>query len=445
MTRKARFRSSIVAVLVPLSIVATGALGCLLVMYGLNLLTPRVLPPEGVPESNSAGQLSGAIPADPVRPALEVGAAVSPLQVVPGEEVTYSITVSNVGELDLALFIVTDSLEGDLLPAFPLTLAAGASRGRTLPWVIPSDAAGPMNRTLTVYAGAAGEVVSDTVVATVGLLEPSLHLEASVSPTTTVRGGEAIYTVTVGNRGPFDLTAVRVVDSLLGDVSTAFPDALPVDTTHRAVYAWTSPPEAPGTLIRSVTGYAEGAGQVISSTATVGLNLVGVEAAANAPSVAWVGKPVAAMVTVSNTSSVGAPELTLESIHAPGETTVPDACGVLRGDEVCAFAHEIVPAEEGALTTSIEVRYRAPGFAGIVTATAEHTMVVGLPWERGTGLPGGVAVRALAVCPADAEVVYAGFGSGGRGVYRSEDGGETWAATGFEGGDVFGLAVDPGD
>jgi photosystem II stability/assembly factor-like uncharacterized protein len=49
-------------------------------------------------------------------------------------------------------------------------------------------------------------------------------------------------------------------------------------------------------------------------------------------------------------------------------------------------------------------------------------------WERlGGGLPSGADVRAIAVHPKDSRVIYAGTQYG---AYRSDDGGDTWSATG---------------
>jgi photosystem II stability/assembly factor-like uncharacterized protein len=91
------------------------------------------------------------------------------------------------------------------------------------------------------------------------------------------------------------------------------------------------------------------------------------------------------------------------------------------------------------------VEARPAGFSNVVAASAEHTLAVVAPWEQGIGTPAGTEVWALEVCPADPDVLYAGFGIQADGVYRSGDTGGSWAPTALQNEDaeVFGLAVDP--
>ncbi|MFW6115965.1 MAG: hypothetical protein ACOC7Y_02765, partial [Chloroflexota bacterium] len=608
---------------------------------------------------------------DLLKPALRVEALVTPPVVLPGEAVTYTIAVANVGEVPVEVITVTDSLLGDLSASFAPTLAAGLTDSRDFAWTIPEDEAEPLRRSVTVHAAGAGEVLTEGAVAAVDWARPAVEVETTVSPAVALRGEEALAAVTISNAGAVDLDDVQVTDSLLGDVSASFPGVLAAGATAQGTFAWSVPADAPGPLSRTFTVTARAGGEEVSAADGIALALAGVDVDVSGAPWAAPGGQAPRNVTITNTSSVDAPDLILErvidsggddvsvpddcatlghgevcsfvyevsvpqdedsftsgvdvryGVHGfpglvtasashtaevfqasvlvtlsgpamsqaeervsyvaavtnsssgegpdlvleravdarAGELTVPEVCDVLPGGEACTFTYDsVVPAGEDPLLTTLEVEYRAEGlsaavvgaashsvevfqpsisvsktgpargvegevvtytieitntssddapdlalesvrdslggdliqpdgdvtstcperlssgdacqirhaytlpaggptplgstvvvqgrpagFSAAVTATAEHTMVVESPWERGTGLPGGVAVRALAVCPADAEVVYAGFGSGGRGVYRTEDGGGTWAATGFEGGDVFGLAVDPGD
>jgi photosystem II stability/assembly factor-like uncharacterized protein len=282
----------------------------------------------------------------------------------------------------------------------------------------------------------------------VDLLRPVLRVETGVVPTTTVRGGEATYTVTVVNAGELDLRAVRVEDSFLGDVSRAFPNSLPAGTSHGQAYTWSSGPDDAGPLIRSVTASAEAAGQAVDDTTTAALNLAGMAVSAAGPAEVQGGERVSVTATVTNTSSAGAPDIVLERVVNSGrELTVPNVCQMLAEGETCSFSYDVVvPSTVEAFTSDVEVRYRPEGLADVVSASAEHTMsVTSSSWQRGTGMPQGAEVRALAVCPADPDVLYAGFGSQRRGVYRSGDGGRSWVGTALqnEGAEVFGLAVDP--
>ena len=384
---------------------------------------------------------------DLTRPAVRVEAAVSPGAAVAGETVTYTISLANAGQVALRAVTVTDSLQGDLTSSFPSSLTVGTLREQTFEWTIQRDDSLPLTRTVTVRAEGAGDVVSDTATAVVDPLKPDLRVETGVMPTTTVRGGAATYTLTVVNAGQLDLRAVRVEDSFLGDVSRAFPNTLPAGTSRSQAYTWSSGPDDAGPLIRSVTVSGEGAGQVVSDTATAALNLAGVMVSLAGPERVGAGDEISVTVTITNTSSVGAPGLVLEAIVNTGrELTVPEACQTLVEGESCSFSYDlVVPSGADTFATGVEARYRLAGGTQIAEASAEHTLAVVAAWEQGVGMPDGAEVRALAVCPTDRDVFYAGFGSQGDGVYRSGDGGASWEPTTLadEDAEVFGIAIDP--
>jgi uncharacterized repeat protein (TIGR01451 family) len=386
---------------------------------------------------------SAEIVVDLLQPAVEVGSTVSPAAIVPGETVTYTVTVGNEGEVDLEAITVTDSLQGALSPSFPSTLTVGAAQQRTFAWAIESDDSLPLTSTVTARARGAGEIVSDTATVVVDMLKPILRVEPSVVPATTIRGGEATYTVTVVNAGDVAVGHVRVSDSLLGNVYRGFPRTLPAGASHSQAYTWPSQPDVSGPLTRSVTVSGEGAGQVVSDTATVALNLAGVTLSARGPARACPGERVTA--TITNTSSPGAPNLVLEAIvDRDRELAAPDACQVLAYGEACTFSYNVaVLSGDDALTSKVEARYRPQGLASVVTDVAEHAVAIIPPWQKGAGIPAAVEVPTLAVCPAVPDLLYAGFRSGGRGVYWSGDAGLSWTATDLEGKDVFGIAIDP--
>jgi uncharacterized repeat protein (TIGR01451 family) len=384
---------------------------------------------------------------DLLKAAVAVDATVSPAAVVPGEPVSYTVTLRNAGQVDLEAITATDSLEGVLSVSFPTALTVGASHQRTFAWINRLRGAPALTRTVTVRATGGGEVVSDTATARLSTLNPRLRVESSVVPTTVVRGGEATYSVTVVNAGEVDVEDLRVSDSLLGDISGEFPRTLPAGGSHTQFHTWSSRLDAAGPLIRSVTVSGEGAGKVVSDTAAIALDLTGIRVSASGDGRACAGERARATITVTNTSSIGAPELILETIIDQGrELAVPVACHVLAYDETCTFGYQIaLPAEDGAQTSSVAARYRPRGLAAVVEDGAEHTVGIVPPWQKGAGIPTGAEVRALAVCAANPDLLYASFRNGRRGVYWSGDAGLSWTATDLAGEDVFGLVVDPQD
>ncbi len=400
--------------------------------------------------ATDAGEIvsdSATVLIDVLRPALQVEAGVSPPAAVPGETVTLTVSVENGGQVDLEGIDVSDSLEGDLSASFDPTLAAGASQERAFPWTIRPNQTLPLTRTVTVRADASGEAVTATAVAVVDRLRPVLRIEPSVAPPAVIRGRAAVVTMTAINAGELDVGGLRVEDSILGDLSRLFPRTLPAGASHSESIPWSSRPDDAGPLTRRVTVSGEGAGEGVSETAELSLSLLGVEASTSGPALVRAGERIAPSVTITNTGSEGAPDLILESVADGGrDLSVPDACRTLTSGAACTFSYEFtVPADEETAEAVVDVRYRPEGLDEVVSTTAEVTMAVILPWERGTGTPEGVEVRTVAVCPADPRVLYAGFGSRGQGVYRSTDAGVSWEPTAFQVQEVFDVAIDPQD
>src|SRR5215471_5277655 len=103
------------------------------------------------------------------------------------------------------------------------------------------------------------------------------------------------------------------------------------------------------------------------------------------------------------------------------------------------------PWRTGAWITSVAVpetpakSHRRTMFAGARTGGVWRTTNNGTTWEPVTDSAGITSVGAVAVAPSDANVVWAGTGDNsltrsaywGDGVYKSTDGGNTWANTGL--------------
>jgi len=108
---------------------------------------------------------------------------------------------------------------------------------------------------------------------------------------------------------------------------------------------------------------------------------------------------------------------------------------------------------EGTRTCSFSVRVNADAVGSIANTAKVHDGYHAIPivvfletpvrsWQRGQDLPGGLTVYSLAVCPDDANRVYAGTESSG--VFVSVDGGRAWTPTALGGEMVWGVAFEPG-
>jgi len=175
----------------------------------------------------------------------------SPTNVTTGENLVYTITVTNNGPSNAAAVSVQDatpagltfvSNAGACTTAFPCALgalAAGQVRTITSTFLVPLGYSGvsPILNTATVSSTTADPSAvnnSSTASTIVGPSSSDLSI-TKVGPSGVVRGRSAVYTITVTNNGPSDAASVQVADptppgltfvSNTGDCTTAFPCAL---------------------------------------------------------------------------------------------------------------------------------------------------------------------------------------------------------------------------
>ena len=201
----------------------------------------------------------------------------------PGNDLVYSINVSNTGTLDATDVTVTDqtpagltfvSNAGACTTPFPCALGivpAGQSRQITTTFAVPPGYAGPnpISNTSTVTTTVADQDLTDnqaTVTTPVGA--PSTDVTISkTGPASVTTGTNFTYRIVVGSSGPSDAAAVTVSDPTpsgltfvgnTGDCTTPFPCALgtiPAGQT-RTIQATFAVPEnysGPSSIINTAT------------------------------------------------------------------------------------------------------------------------------------------------------------------------------------------------
>nr|WP_260986720.1 SBBP repeat-containing protein [Paenibacillus terrae] len=174
------------------------------------------------------------------RPLLGVSKVPSSLTVTPGETFTYTITLSNIGNVPLTSIRLADPLLG--LDQTLGTLEVGETTELTIPFTVPQGTpiGSDIVNLLTVTSAEAGtqEVESTVTVTGAGL---SLSKQADLA---VAFPGETItYTLTVTNLLVGQQTNVVLSDALLG-LSETVPILLPGETITRTV-TFTVPLDAP--------------------------------------------------------------------------------------------------------------------------------------------------------------------------------------------------------
>ncbi len=204
-----------------------------------------------------------------------------PAAVAPGQNVIYTITVTNNGPSNAAGVLVADptptgltfvSNSGDCVSAFSCNLGAltvGQVKTITTTFAIDAGFAGPsLSNTATVTATTADPVSPNNSSTATSTVTTTTDLAITkTGPATFTRGQNLTYTITVTNNGPAAATTVEVADvtptgltfvSNSGDCVSAFPCSLA-----------TLAPAASRTITATFAVPAGYVGTTLQNTATV--------------------------------------------------------------------------------------------------------------------------------------------------------------------------------
>jgi uncharacterized repeat protein (TIGR01451 family) len=216
-------------------------------------------------------------------PAIEIVKTPATQEVVPGATANFTLTVTNLGDVDLDTVVVTDPL-CDAAPVFD-TVDDG-NDGLLSPaedWVYTcstSNVQAGFTNTADVTAeevDTANEV-NDTDTATVTVAAPGIQIVKTPATQQVNPGGTAAFTLTVTNSGDTDLDTVVVSDPecdaapTLDSGDTGSDGVLPGDGSETWVYSCsTANVQAGFTNNASVTAVPVGGGDAVndSDTATV--------------------------------------------------------------------------------------------------------------------------------------------------------------------------------
>ena len=343
---------------------------------------------------------------------------------VRGTNRTYSITVENIGTSDTSGTItLTDTLPAGLgfvsgtgtdwscvlTSAGPpqvvtctrtAPLAAGASTTITLTVSVGESTASNITNTATVSGGGDSSPGNnsgsdDTVVAS----SADLAVTKTDSADPVAVGQQFTYTITVTNNGPSAATSVRVVDSLIGDVTFGLitPSQGSCGVPSGGVFSCELGSLASGasaTITIQVTPNAGAGGSRLDNladvsnpdqpdpnssnnsdteftavTAQVNLSVV----KADSPDPVRVGESLRYTITVSNAGPATATGVTLTDMLPAGVTFISSVPGV----PTCTHLAGVVTCDLGAIAsggqTVVTIDVLAPGTPGTITNTASAT------------------------------------------------------------------------
>jgi uncharacterized repeat protein (TIGR01451 family) len=151
---------------------------------------------------------------DVINPAVEVLKTPDSQQATAGSTVSFDITVTNTGDVDLTDVSVTDTPAPSCDATFA-SLAAGAVE--TYSCTMTAGAVDFTNTALVTGDDPLGDPVTDSDTADVDVIDPTVDIQKTPDLQTVLGGDDVTFTIRVENTGDVVLTDVTVTDTLAPD------------------------------------------------------------------------------------------------------------------------------------------------------------------------------------------------------------------------------------
>ena len=171
-------------------------------------------------------------------PKIELTKTVDPEVAEAGQTVTYTFVAKNLSERagqNLSNVVLNDPLLGGPLSCGweGLIMEPGAELTCTVEYTVPDPAPSAIANTATVEADSGNIHVSDDDSALLDIDTPSISLGKDVMPGSAKVGEEVTYTFTAKNTGQFDLSNIRLIDTVIfpDDPDGVVPDCIGANDT----------------------------------------------------------------------------------------------------------------------------------------------------------------------------------------------------------------------
>ncbi|WP_020668281.1 DUF7507 domain-containing protein [Amycolatopsis nigrescens] len=202
-----------------------------------------------------------------INPALAITKDATPAVVRTGDQVTFSITVRNSGDVPLADVSVVDDRTPECARTFG-TLAAGASQTYTCTATAPAD---DFTNTATATGkDPIGKELTVTDDAVVDVIHPAITITKDAAPAQVREGDMVTFTITVQNSGDVPLADVSVVDDRTPGCARTF-GTLAVDGTQ--TYTCTTVAGATGFTNTATATGTDPTSRPVTATDTAGFTV----------------------------------------------------------------------------------------------------------------------------------------------------------------------------
>ncbi|WP_370948000.1 hypothetical protein AB5J62_10500 [Amycolatopsis sp. cg5] len=239
-------------------------------------------------------------PVDVIHPGIKLTKEAAPTQVRPGEQVTFTLTVTNTGDVPLKSVSIVD----DKTPACAFTIAVLAPGASQRHQCATNPASSLTNTATATGTDPTDRPVTSTSTAEVTVIGPGISIEKTADAKPLLTGQQATFTIIVKNTGDVPLTDVTVTDPIAPacaiTVGTLAPGA-----SSKPITCMVTMPDHDLTNIATATGN-DPTGRPVTSTddATVKLAKPAVTLTKKADATTTPGATVTFTLTVTNTGNV---------------------------------------------------------------------------------------------------------------------------------------------
>ncbi|MEV8606863.1 hypothetical protein AB0383_02670 [Amycolatopsis sp. NPDC051373] len=246
---------------------------------------------------------------DVIHPAVTITQSATPQQVREGDQVTFTITASNTGDVPLTKVSIMDDKTPACVRPDGNTLAPGATDHYTCTTNAGSD--GYTNTAKVTATDPLGGTVTATADASFTVVHPGLSLTRTVHGGPFRAGDAVTTTLTVTNTGDSPVTAVQVTDDRVPACAKTFATLTP-DATQS--YDCTSPAPADDTVLTARVTGTPTTGPALTATADAKIDVIHPALTVKpvaAQAQARPGDDVTITVTVANTGDTPLTKITL--------------------------------------------------------------------------------------------------------------------------------------
>jgi uncharacterized repeat protein (TIGR01451 family) len=303
-------------------------------------------------------------------------------EVTSGPTATFTIVITNTGDITLTSVTVADPLVGDCNRVFG-SLQAGWGRSYTCTaWSVVNSFTNTASVSGTLEGGG---IVTDTDTAAVTVIHPDIEIDKTVAPTVVNIGDAVHYTITVENTGDSDLGSVSVDEDLPGctlsgpDGDSQNPGVLDVDEVWEYTCSVTAGSE--DIVNTAIVNATDEAGGTVShsGTATVTVIHPAVEFAKMAdPTAVRVGDAVHYTITVENTGDSDLANVAVDDGMVGCTLTGPvgdDGDLTLATDETWTYTCTVTAGNEDIVNTAVFIATDEAGGTVAASAQAEADVI----------------------------------------------------------------------